>query len=220
MDDRITRIQTKLTTLPETLGPPLTEHQVTAFEDRCGIRLPEEFRRFTSRRFCSITLIVDTDFLAWYERWLDFVLTGHRDLTWFTDQMAGDETELVTTLATDPDVARRRAAACTFITYPTGGRSLPGTLAEVYPAEPNAVVRGAILRALGAQGDAGRDLLPVALADRDPELRSLAAILMTHHHRDGRSLSPHLREVLTDHLATEQDPSVRGTITGFLGQSR
>ena len=37
----------------------------------------------------------DSDFLSWYERWLDFVLAGHRDLTWFADQMAGDETELV-----------------------------------------------------------------------------------------------------------------------------
>ncbi|MFE3288107.1 SMI1/KNR4 family protein, partial [Streptomyces sp. NPDC059233] len=24
----------------------------------------------------------DSDFLSWYERWLDFVLTGHRDLNW------------------------------------------------------------------------------------------------------------------------------------------
>lgn len=42
----------------------------------------------------------DADFLAWYERWLDFTLAGHRDLTWFSHQMAGDEQELGTRLST------------------------------------------------------------------------------------------------------------------------
>jgi hypothetical protein len=311
VNDRITRIHTKLAALPETgqatLGPPLTEQQLAAFEDDCGTRLPEEFRRFSleighagygpaygllpmrrwvvaptaghqgvGREFpfrpdldpavttedrggsaapfpgaitvvhggCSdYTLLVvtgagrgrlvevnseghfaprfhaDADFLAWYERWLDFVLTGHRDLTWFTEQMAGTETELVATLRTDPLATRRRAAAYTLVTYPTPGAPLPGVLAEAFSAEPNAIVRETILRALAAQGEAGRDLLPTALADPAPRVRSLAAILMSRGHRHGRSLSPHLRRALDDHLTREQDPSVRGTVTRMLDQT-
>jgi hypothetical protein len=79
----------------------------------------------------------DPDFLAWYERWLDFTLTGHRDLTWFADQMAGDEAELVVTLLNDAPETRRRAAACTFITYPAPSASVPDVLAQALSTEPH-----------------------------------------------------------------------------------
>ncbi|MET7397652.1 hypothetical protein ABZS66_29610 [Dactylosporangium sp. NPDC005572] len=306
MDDRITRIQTKLATLPATeqatLGPALTEQQLSAFEDPHGIRLPEEFRRFctsighggygptygllpidrwrgrptaggagladpfpfppdvdlpapsAAQRFpgaiavvyrgCSDhTLLVvtgpgrgrlvevnadgnfaphfhaDADFLAWYERWLDFVLAGYRDLTWFADQMAGDEAELVTTLRGDPLVTRRRAAAYTFITYPTPSAGLPGVLAEALVSEPQPSVRETIVRALAAQGDHGRDLLPAALADPVPRVRSLAAILMTTDSMSGRRIGKHLHRVLGEHLAVEEDPEVRATIGRMLRAS-
>jgi hypothetical protein len=158
----------------------------------------------------------DSDFLAWYERWLDFVLAGHRGLTWFADQMAGDETELVATLVNSPVTAHRRAAACTFITYPTPSASLPEVLAQALLAEPQVTVKEAILRALSAQGDSGRDLLPTALPDRAPSVRSLAAILMTTSTRQGRRLAPHLRRILDAQLEVETDRSVRDTIKSLL----
>ncbi len=64
-------------------------------------------------------------------------------------------------------------------------------------------VKEAILRALAAQGDTGRNLLPTALPDRAPGVRSPAALLMTTSTRQGRHLAPHLRRILTDHLPIE-----------------
>lgn len=270
MNARIAQIQTKLAALPTTekavLGPPLTEAQISDFEDSHGVLLPEEFRQFLTRighggygptygllpmerwvsrqtgvgqlaesfpivpdldipqgpadqgefagsfpgtitvvyRGCSdFTLLVvtgpgrgrlvevndegffaprfhtDSGFLPWYERWLDFVLTRHRALTWFADQMSGNEAQLVATLLDDELPTRRRAAACTFITYPAPSIDLPGTLLQALTTETHPSVREAILRALAAQGERGRDLLATALADPVPGIRSLAAILMT-----------------------------------------
>ncbi|MBT2507712.1 SMI1/KNR4 family protein [Streptomyces sp. ISL-98] len=277
MDARIARIRAKLTALPitekATLGPVLTEAQVSDFEGTHGVRLPKEYREFLTRlghggygpayglltidrwvsgegrrsgrlaesfpivpdldiptghddrgdltglfpgtitvvhRGCSdFTLLVvtgpgrgrlvevntegffaprfyvDSNFLSWYERWLDFVLTGHRDLTWFADQMAGDEDQLVATLLDDNLATRRRAAAYTFITYPDPSVSLPGTLLQALVAETHPAVRGTILRALAAQGEHGRDLLAMALTDPSPDVRSLAVILMTPEGGEG-----------------------------------
>ncbi|MEV7520388.1 HEAT repeat domain-containing protein [Streptomyces sp. NPDC091371] len=302
MDNRITRIRTKLALLPDTekaaLGPVLTEAQISEFEDRHGVRLPEEFRQFLTRighggygptygllpmerwvrragagqlaqpfpivpdldvptgpddrgeltgsfpgtitvvyRGCTdYTLLVvtgpgrgrlvevnaegffaprfhaDSDFLSWYERWLDFTLTGHRDLNRFADQMAGGEDQLVATLLHDELPTRRRAAAYTFITHPALSAHLPGTLLRALTAEPHPAVRETILRALAAQGEGGRDLLATALADPVPEVRSLAAILMTTHTPQGWGLPARRREALTRHLADETDDSVRDAI--------
>ncbi|MEV0607914.1 HEAT repeat domain-containing protein [Polymorphospora rubra] len=161
----------------------------------------------------------DADFLAWYERWLDFTLAGHRDLTWFSHQMAGDEPELVDTLVNDAFATRRNAAAYTFITYPGPSASLLDVLAQALSTEPHPIVRKTILRALGAQGEQGRDLLPAALADPVPDVRRLAASLMTTNTRQGIRLSPKLRRTLADHLPVEDDRSVRDTIRWLLDWS-
>jgi hypothetical protein len=161
----------------------------------------------------------DADFLAWYERWLDFTLAGHRDLTWFSHQMAGNEPELVDTLLTGVFATRRNAAAYTFITYPRPSTSLPGVLAQALAAEPHPIVRETILYALHAQGEQGRDLLPAALADPVPDVRSLAAILMTADACQYSRLSPKLRRALTDHLPLEDDRSARDTIQRILDHS-
>ncbi|MER5338502.1 hypothetical protein [Micromonospora sp. NPDC002717] len=150
---------------------------------------------------------------------MDFTLTGHRDLTWFADQMAGDEAALVATLLNGALATRRRAAACTFITYPAPSASLPDVLAQALSTEPHAAVRETILRALSAQGEHGRDRLPAALADPVPGVRSLAAILMTTNTPQGRQLSPQLRQTLGNHLRVEEDRSVYDTIQRMLGHS-
>ncbi|MFG2986993.1 SMI1/KNR4 family protein [Streptomyces sp. NPDC048258] len=154
----------------------------------------------------------DSDFLSWYERWLDFVLTGHRDLTWFADQMAGNEVQLVATLLDDELATRRRAAAYTFITHPGPSIDLPGTLVQALTAETHPAVRETILRALAAQGEHGRDLLTTALADPVPSVRSLAAILMTTRTPQAWRLPTQRREALSQHLANETDDSVREAI--------
>lgn len=154
----------------------------------------------------------DAGFLSWYERWLDFVLSGYRDLTWFAHQMSGDEDALTRTLLTDAHATRRRAAAYTFITYPTPSRSLPATLAQALPVEPHPVVRETMVRALAAQGAPGRALLPGALADVSPDVRSLAVNLMASRTPEGRRLAPRLRRALEEHLSTEETDSVRFTI--------
>ncbi|MFC6019946.1 SMI1/KNR4 family protein [Plantactinospora solaniradicis] len=161
----------------------------------------------------------DADFLAWYERWLDFTLAGHRDLTWFSHQMAGDEPELVDTLVNDAFETRRNAAAYTFITYPGPSASLLDVLAQALSTEPHPIVRKTILRALRAQGEQGRDLLPAALADQVPDVRCLAASLMTTNTRQGIRLSPRLRRTLADHLRVENDRSVRDTIQRLFDRS-
>ncbi|MEU2119452.1 SMI1/KNR4 family protein [Streptomyces sp. NPDC016459] len=158
----------------------------------------------------------DSDFLAWYERWLDFVLTGHRDLNWFADQMAGSEEDLVATLLGDTLPARRRAAAYTFITHPKPSPSLPEILLQAYETEPHSAVRETILRAMAAQGEPGRDLLSAALADQAANVRSLAAVLMTVPVTQGRQLSPTRRQALTDRMTIENDASVLETIQRML----
>ncbi|MFB7334054.1 SMI1/KNR4 family protein [Streptomyces adustus] len=303
MDARITRIHSKLAALPASekavLGPPLTEAEISAFENNHGVRLPEEFRQFLTHighggygptygllpmerwvnrqtsmeqlaesfpivpdldiphgpadrresadsfagairvvyRGCSdFTLLVvtgagrgrlvevnyegffaprfhtDSDFLSWYERWLDFILTGHRNLTWFADQMSGNEAELVAALLDDERPTRRRAAAYTFITHPTPSTDLPGTLLHALTTEAHPAVRETILRALAAQGEHGRDLLTTALADPVPGIRSLAAILMTTRTPHGWRLPAHRREILSRYLANETDDSVRDSM--------
>jgi hypothetical protein len=154
----------------------------------------------------------DSDFLSWYERWLDFVLTGHRDLTRFADQMSGNEAQLVATLLDDELPTRRRAAAYTFITHPGPSIDLPGTLLQALTTETHPAVREAILRALAAQGEHGRDLLGTALADPIPGIRSLAAILMTTRTPQGWRLPAQRREALSRHLVNEADDSVRDSI--------
>ncbi|WP_128977059.1 SMI1/KNR4 family protein [Streptomyces roseicoloratus] len=169
---------------------------------------------FFSPRFHS-----DPDFLAWYERWLDFVLTGHRSLNRFADQMAGGEEELVATLLGDALPARRRAAAYTFLTHPRPGPALPATLLRAYEREPHPAVREGILRAMAAQGERGRALLAAALADEVAKVRSLAAVLMTVSVAEGRWPSASGRRALAERLAVEEDPSVHETIRRMLDRA-
>ncbi|SBT40760.1 SMI1/KNR4 family protein [Micromonospora auratinigra] len=161
----------------------------------------------------------DPDFLAWYERWLDFTLAGHRDRSWFAEQMAGDQQALLATLLHDVLATRRRAAAYTFITYPAPSAQLPEDLVRALSTEPHPAVRKAILRALAAQGARGRELLPAALADPVPTVRSLAAILMTTNTPKGWRLSPQLRRTLGDHVRVEEDHAVRDTVQRVLDHS-
>jgi hypothetical protein len=93
-----------------------------------------EVTEFTPPRF-----YIDNDFLAWYERWLDFVAAGY-DLNWFSESMAGTDEQLADVLSTDTSAARRDAAACALIAHPDPGgeRSprwppqLPATLPHSY----------------------------------------------------------------------------------------
>ncbi|MEV7415462.1 HEAT repeat domain-containing protein [Streptomyces sp. NPDC089919] len=154
----------------------------------------------------------DSDFLSWYERWLDFVRAGHLNLHWFSDQMAGDEDHLVATLLDDELPTRRRAAACTFLTHPAPSAALPGTLLRALAAEPHPAVRTAVLRALAAQGDRGRDLLAAALTDPVPDVRALAAVLMTRTTPPSAPLPAERRQALSRRLPHEPDDSVRDAI--------
>lgn len=169
--------------------------------------------------FFAPRFYADSDFLSWYERWLDFVLTGHRDLNWFADQMAGNEDQLVATLLNDGLPTRRRAAAYTFITYPDPSTTVPSALMQALAAEPHPAVRETILRALAAQGEHGRDLLTTALGDPVTDVRSLAAVLMATRTPQGLRLPTRRREALSQRLAHEADDSVRETIQRVLEQS-
>ncbi|MFZ3474725.1 SMI1/KNR4 family protein [Streptomyces sp. 4.24] len=161
----------------------------------------------------------DFDFLSWYERWLDFVLAGHRNLHRFADQMAGSEAELVATLLEDRRATRRRAAAHTFATLPDPSADLPDTLLRALREEPHSQVREAILRSLAAQGEPGRDLLGAALADPVPEIRSLAAVLMIITGQGKWHLAPGHREALGRHLVDETDDAVRDSIERVLAHA-
>lgn len=123
------------------------------------------------------------------------------------------------TLLNDALATRRRAAAYTFITYPGPSTSLPGILTQALATEPLPAVRETILRALAAQGEYGRNFLATAFTDPIPDVRSLAAILMTTPTPQGRQLSTLLRQALNDHLEIEQHHSVRETIQRMLDHS-
>ncbi|MFE1793654.1 SMI1/KNR4 family protein [Streptomyces sp. NPDC059525] len=169
--------------------------------------------------FFAPRFYADSDFLSWYERWLDFVLTGHQDLNWFADQMAGNEDQLVATLLNDDLPTRRRAAAYTFITHPAPSTTLPSTLIRALAAETHPAVRKSILRALAAQGEHGRDLLTMALGDPVAGVRSLAVVLMASNTPQGWRLPTQRREALSQRLSNETDESVRETIQRMLKHS-
>ncbi|MFF5213354.1 SMI1/KNR4 family protein [Streptosporangium sp. NPDC000396] len=160
----------------------------------------------------------DADLLTWYERWLDFVLLGHTNLNWFTEQLAGDPETLTATLLTHPSPAWRRAAACTFITYPRPGEIALNALARALGSDPDDIVREMVLRALRAQDEQG-NLLVSALTDPSPKVRSLAVILLPVQTSDGLALDANHRTLLTERLAVEDDPDISATIRRTLENS-
>jgi hypothetical protein len=88
-------------------------------------------------------VVEDTDFLSWYERWLDEALAGY-DIGWFGERLPLEEPELTAALAGDPSPERRARAGESLLQLPgSGDRFLP-LLAAAMATDPDATVRAAM----------------------------------------------------------------------------
>jgi hypothetical protein len=87
--------------------------------------------------------VENVDFLSWYERWLDELLAGYK-IGWFGFGMAGSETELRQTLASDQSAERRAAAAKAMLRLPSLSESTASTIMAA-AADSDPRVRAAIV---------------------------------------------------------------------------
>ena len=85
-------------------------------------------------------VVEDTDFLAWYERWLDEVLAGYV-VGWFGERLPLEEPRLIAALAGDPSPARRARAGESLLRLPVPGDRFWPLLADAMAADPDATVR-------------------------------------------------------------------------------
>ena len=116
----------------------------------------------------------NTDFLSWYERWLDELLARY-DTFWFGARMPGNEDDLLQALNAPHTQAQRRAQALEALTY------LPSLSADaVNCVEPCLRDASPMVRASAARVAAKhvlatcRDSVHTLLKDADPSVRSAA----------------------------------------------
>ncbi|GAB2836731.1 hypothetical protein GCM10022221_39900 [Actinocorallia aurea] len=178
----------------------------------------------------------DADFLAYYERWLDELLSGY-DLRYFHDRLIGGETEFLAG-ARDADPEVRRRAVRSFNALPRSSGAVaeavsaavadpsPEVRAEAIAAARELRVAGPALRAVMADLDPSMrsaafqalraqeppdlvDLARPALRDPSPEVASQAVAVL---HRAGA-----LRLADLEHLAASPDPGLRHLALWWLG---
>jgi hypothetical protein len=102
-------------------------------------------------------VLEDKDFLAWYERWLDELISGYQ-IGWFGEKLPGDEPALTAILADDPS-AHRRARAARSLT------KLAGTSVSIVDALRRAAMDADPIVRIG--------LLEILEEDLEPELAAL-----------------------------------------------
>jgi hypothetical protein len=85
-------------------------------------------------------VVEDTDFLTWYERWLDEALAGY-DVGWFGERLPLEEPGLIAVLASDPSPARRARAGESLLQLPVSGDRFWPLLANAMATDQDATVR-------------------------------------------------------------------------------
>ncbi|GHJ43369.1 hypothetical protein Cs7R123_07110 [Catellatospora sp. TT07R-123] len=92
-------------------------------------------------------VVEDTDFLAWYERWLDEAVAGY-DCGWFGERLPLDQTALLAALSDDPSAHRRARAGQSLLRLPTTGDHIWAALADAATTDPHPTVRAELWRLL------------------------------------------------------------------------
>ncbi|MGG7570826.1 SMI1/KNR4 family protein [Streptomyces sirii] len=153
----------------------------------------------------------DTDFLAWYERWLDETLDG-MDTSGFDRSLPFDQPALVSVLRDAPDPRRRYAAAWTLGRYPGPVPAVRSALRAAAVADAAAEVREAAVIALGRRPDpADEPALFRALSDAHAATRGVALSVLS---RRGTAWYARARALLAD-----PSPEVRHTAARVLDDS-
>ncbi|GII57263.1 hypothetical protein Pth03_56520 [Planotetraspora thailandica] len=88
-------------------------------------------------------VVEDTDFLAWYERWLDEAIAGY-DVGWFGERLPLEEPELVAVLADDPSPERRARAGNSLLQLPAISDSAWTALVGTMTTDVDATVRAEV----------------------------------------------------------------------------
>ncbi|GGU95268.1 hypothetical protein GCM10010502_56330 [Kitasatospora aureofaciens] len=143
----------------------------------------------------------DTDFLAWYERWLDETADG-LDTGGFSLSIPGTEPTLADTLTTSPDPELRIAAARTLRRRPYLAPTTRAVLRAAVASDPEPVVRASAITTLNvAPTDEDLRVLYQALADPAPAVREAAVRTLA---RRGTFWQAKARWLLRD-----EDPEVK-----------
>ncbi|MFE2409004.1 HEAT repeat domain-containing protein [Kitasatospora sp. NPDC059408] len=154
----------------------------------------------------------DTDFLAWYERWLDETADG-LDTHGFELSLPGTEPTLADTLADSPDPDLRAAAARTLRRRPHLAPATRAVLRAAATADPEPGVRATAIRALNvALPDEELPVLQRALTDSAAAVRETAVRALA-----GRGTSWHAR---ARRLLRDEDPDVRKAALKALEESQ
>lgn len=125
-------------------------------------------------------VVLEPDFLAWYERWLRELLAGY-DVTWFGIGPSGDAQQFLGVLARSSDDDARIEAARALIRIPNPDRELRASIVEL-ARDRLAPIRTCAIFAIGEQGIAeGIDAAAAAFDDAHPNVRSAAIRTVMAH---------------------------------------
>jgi len=88
-------------------------------------------------------VVEDTDFLAWYERWLDETVGGY-DVGWFGERLPLEEMELIAALVDDPSPERRARAGESLLRLPAVSDNAWTALDDAMNSDADATVRATV----------------------------------------------------------------------------
>ncbi|WP_203919609.1 hypothetical protein [Rugosimonospora africana] len=92
-------------------------------------------------------VVEDSDFLAWYERWLDEAVAGY-DCGWFGERLPLDEPTLIAVLADDPSPQRGARAGESLLSLPMVSDAAWTALARAVATDIDPNVRAELLHEL------------------------------------------------------------------------
>jgi hypothetical protein len=143
-------------------------------------------------------VVEDTDFLAWYERWLDEAMAGY-DVGFFGERLPLDEPELLAVLAEDPSPDRRGRAAASLLDQPAVSEQAWDALHHAMTADADASVRAGVWHRLRwpRDGDPQRPL-----SDAETVADGIARHARTASPRDLTALNV-LRRLTPDDILAE-----------------
>ncbi|HWB75360.1 MAG TPA: HEAT repeat domain-containing protein [Nannocystaceae bacterium] len=141
-------------------------------------------------------VVLEPDFLAWYERWLRELLAGY-DVTWFGLGPSGDAQAFLGTLARSTDDAARIEAARALIRIPNPDAELRASIVELV-GDRLAPIRTCAIFAIGEHAILeGIDAAAARFDDEHPDVRS-AAIRAVMAHASARHHARVLELALAD----------------------
>ncbi|WP_424705659.1 HEAT repeat domain-containing protein [Kitasatospora acidiphila] len=148
----------------------------------------------------------DTDFLAWYERWLDETADG-LDTSGFNLCVPGSEPSLVEALAGAREPALRTLAARTLGRRPYLASETRAVLGKAAEGDPEPEIRVIAIRTLAlSPSEAELRAFRRRLTDTSPEVRAAALRALTNR---GASWHAEARKLLGDEAAEVRQAALR-----------